>query len=100
MYIAVICYEADSDRYPYLNGTVSFLAEDRFNLFLGENGNDWQSLYDIYDDNTMNFNQFLQFTDIRISLKQPMDDGLSSGPYDSNNVKYFYSIRNIDVIAS
>jgi len=93
----VICTQMYSQETPYVNGEVVFSATDRFTLFLGEQMNDYDALYNAFD--TTNLDEFLLFTDLRFRLLLPATDGQEVFGQNVDLVQYYYAIGDIDIVA-
>ena len=81
------------DNHEFLLDTLFF----RFALFLGEAFADFEALYNVF--HTTQLDEFLQFTSFRLNLLHPATDGLESLRDSEDLIKYYYAIKNVDVVA-
>ena len=70
---------------------------DRFRLFLGDSLTDFSRLATALQSEGLA--EFLLFTDLRLRLIYPATDGSETLAQQSDLIKYYYAIANIDVVA-
>lgn len=89
---AVICTSMYRETTPraVAGRSVKFVNEDRFDLFLGPLKINFTGFYEALEQKLLDF---LLFTDLRIRLIQPLNDG--KGIFDM----YYYAISDIQAVA-
>ena len=77
--------------------TIIVYDDHRFRLFLGESMTDFSRLATALQSEGLA--QFLLVTDLRLRLIYPATDGNETFGQQTDLIRYYYAIANIDVVA-
>ncbi len=93
---AVICTERYSSETPYMDGIVKFdVLEDRYRMYLGPAYNNFENLYQAFDNTTLA--EFLSFKELRIWLQYPATDGNETISHEDRQIQYYYAVSDITI---